>query len=95
VRDQCRAPIEASQDNDISDDHGDFDDSPVDRDAAYAEGMAIAAQLDPASFGIGGAPKQTFRFGDLPNLRETATKMSGNDVGATKKRAARGKKAGA
>lgn len=88
VRDQRRQPAQASRVND-DDDH--FDDSPADRDAAYAEGMEIAAGLDPASFGIGTSEAPTVvRFGDLTNLRETAAKMSDGD--ASKKRSGRGKK---
>lgn len=72
---------------------GDFDEAPADRDAAYAEGMEIAAQLDPNAFGIGGADQPiVFRFGDLPNLRDAATKMAAEAEGKPQKRAPRARK---
>lgn len=93
ARDQRRAPIAETQ-YEESGDNDHFDDSPADRDAAFAEAQEIAAGLDPNSFGIGTSEKpQVFRFGDIPNLRDAATKMASGDGGDAKKRAPRTKKA--
>lgn len=68
-----------------------FDDAPADRELAWQEGQEIAAGLDPSAFGIGGLESdEVVRFGDMPNLREAATKMT---IQEPKKRVPRAKKA--